>query len=50
MITRRRSCGPIFKEDFEGMSKRVCDRCVEPGVIAMRTALQTWIPHQGGAA
>lgn len=46
----KRTGGPIFKGVFNGLSKRACDRCVEPGFIAMRTALQTWFPQQGGAA
>lgn len=40
--------GPLFKGVFGGISKRACDRCVEPGFNALRHALQTWFPVQAG--
>jgi hypothetical protein len=46
----KKTGGPIFKGVFSNISRRACDLCVEPGFMAMRTALQTWFPANGGAA
>jgi hypothetical protein len=46
----KKTGGPIFKGVFSEISNRACNRCVEPGFVAMRTALQGWFPPEGGAA
>ena len=45
----KKTGGPIFKGVFSEISKRACDRCVEPGFIALRAALRKWFPPEGGA-
>jgi len=46
----KKTGGPIFKGVFSEISNRACNHCVEPGFVAMRTALQGWFPPEGGAA
>ena len=46
----KKTGGQIFKGVFSKISSRACERCVEPGFVAMRAALQDWFPADGGAA
>lgn len=45
----KRTGGPIFKGVFSEMSKRACERCVEPGFKLLRGTLQRWFPPEGAA-
>jgi len=49
-LGRTRSGRILFRKVFRAVSNRALRRCDEPGFQAMRAALQTWFPPEGGAA